>query len=79
MSARLDDGKTRIFVCGGDDRLVSDNSDCPNNANHEASPLGYCEWHEWAKAKNRTHKNSKCPDCGLFKIWTERPPKKVKS
>ena len=64
--------KRSIFVCGGDTTCHLDTSDCPNNANHEPSPSGYTDWHEWAKAKNRTHKNSKCPDCGLFKIWTPR-------
>ena len=69
--------KSRIFICGGDDRLGLDQweSDCPNVEAHALHPLGYTDWHEWALKKNRTHKNSKCPGCDRYTIWTERPAK----
>ena len=70
-------GKTRVFICGGDERLGLDphESDCPNVENHALHPLGYTAWHEWARTKNKTHKNSKCPGCNRFTIWTPRAVK----
>ena len=67
-------GKTRVFICGGDERLGldPDETKCPNVENHALHPLGYADWHEWARAKNKTHKNSKCDGCGRFTIWTPR-------
>ena len=67
-------GKTRVFICGGDERLGldPDETKCPNVENHALHPLGYADWHEWASEKNKTHKNSKCDGCGRFTIWTPR-------
>lgn len=53
-------------------------SDCPNFVNHTYGPEGYLAWHEWAEAKAKTHRNTKCPGCGLYKIWTPKPPKTEK-
>lgn len=36
---------------------------------HTKAPSGYMEWYYWAERKSKTHKQIKCPDCGLFKIW----------
>ena len=79
MSAPSHGGKTRVFLCGGDERLAVEPSDCPNVGNHEPHPLGYTDFHEWARVKNRTHKNSACPGCGLYTIWTERIKKPVRA
>ena len=35
-------------------------------------PTGYIGWHSWARDRAKTHKQSRCPDCGLWKIWTQR-------
>lgn len=52
---------------------------CPNRADHAEEPSGYLQWHEWAKRMSKTHKQSRCPGCGLWKIWTPktRPTHKV--
>lgn len=43
---------------------------CPRAGLHTASgPAGYLQWHEWAKRMSRTHRQRKCPGCGLYKIW----------
>jgi hypothetical protein len=36
-------------------------------------PTGNVEFDEWSRKLNKTKKNSKCPDCGLYNIWTLRP------
>jgi len=38
----------------------------------KGQPEGYLHWHVWAKEKSRTYKQSKCPVCGLFTIWTKK-------
>ena len=45
-------------------------TDCPNAKNHTDGPTGYNAWHEWAAKKEQTHTQTKCPDCGLYAIWT---------
>ncbi len=45
---------------------------CPNEANHTAHPLGYIAKEEWAMRKLKTHRQERCPKCGLWKIWTPR-------
>lgn len=32
-------------------------------------PTGYLDWHNWVARKGKTHRQSKCPTCGLFHIW----------
>lgn len=39
---------------------------------HTVCPPGYVEWHEWAAKKHRTHVSTKCPGCGLYKLWVPR-------
>lgn len=48
------------------------NPDCPNADQHTPCPDGYLAWHTWAKAKSRTHRQRRCPECGLWKIWEPR-------
>ncbi len=35
-------------------------------------PTGYLAWHEWAEQKAKTHRQSKCPTCGLYAVWTPK-------
>lgn len=41
---------------------------------HTPCPEGYREWHEWAERKLRTHRQIRCPNCGLWAIWVRRKP-----
>lgn len=43
---------------------------CENEANHTYGPPGYLAWHAWAAEHRKTHKQSRCPGCRLFLIWT---------
>ena len=43
---------------------------CSNEAAHTEGPKGYVEWHEWADEMIKTHDQTKCAVCGLYKIWT---------
>ena len=45
---------------------------CPNYWAHTHGPDGYFAWHEWAEEMQKTHRQRKCPGCGLFAIWTPR-------
>lgn len=47
--------------------------------NHTPQPTGYREWHSWAKKKIKTHKQVKCPYCGLWSIWIIDTKKSAKS
>ena len=46
--------------------------DCPNARNHTSCPKCYIQWHEWAKKKGKRHKQVRCHDCGLYRIWKRR-------
>lgn len=35
-------------------------------------PEGYLAWHEWAEKKAKTHKSTRCPGCGLYKVWVPK-------
>lgn len=48
--------------------------DCPNKSNHTPRPYGYLAYHEWALQMEKTHQQERCPDCGLWAIWTPRQP-----
>lgn len=42
---------------------------------HTPCPQGYLAWHTWAERKAKTHRQKRCPDCGLWAIWVpKRPP-----
>jgi hypothetical protein len=43
---------------------------CPPECNH--GPDNYVAWHEWAEKTGRTHKQTRCPVCGLFTIWRKK-------
>ena len=46
--------------------------DCPNVRKHTPRPEGYLEWHYWAGEKVKTHRQIRCPGCGLLRIWVKR-------
>lgn len=48
---------------------------CPNAKRHTKHPEGYFAHAEWAEKKMRTHVQTRCPECGLWTIWT--PKKKA--
>jgi hypothetical protein len=39
---------------------------------HTPEPNGYLRWHSWADRMARTHRQLRCPDCGLYKIWVPK-------
>jgi hypothetical protein len=43
--------------------------DCPNTECTVSEPSDYIHWHEWARKKSKTHKQTKCPTCGLYTVW----------
>lgn len=48
--------------------------DCPRAAElHTPQPAGYLAWHAWAEIKARTHRQERCPECGLWAIWKPKP------
>jgi hypothetical protein len=40
--------------------------------NHTPCPESYLSWHAWAEEMNKTHKQIKCPVCGLYAIWVKK-------
>lgn len=43
--------------------------DCPRKELHTPCPEGYLQWHAWADKMSKTHKQVRCPGCGLWAIW----------
>ena len=39
---------------------------------HTKCPSDYVSWHLWADKKAKTHKQLRCPGCGLWKLWVRR-------
>ncbi len=62
----------QVFVCFFDEPPVPDTSDCPNNAAHEPWPTGYVAASAYADQMMKTHDQSRCPECGRWKIWTPK-------
>jgi hypothetical protein len=64
-----------IYLCGGDDRLVIPDPDCPNSDLHTPQPSGYVDWFEWAaRMTYKGNTQSRCPGCGLLSIWSGGRP-----
>ena len=42
---------------------------CPCADRHTPVPEGYAVWHEWAERHGVTHRQKRCPGCGLWLIW----------
>ena len=36
---------------------------------HTEQPTAYLAWHQWAQKMRRTHRQTRCPGCGLFYLW----------
>lgn len=39
---------------------------------HTTAPGTLDEWVPWVAEMKRTHRLTKCPRCGLFKVWVEK-------
>lgn len=51
---------------------------CPNVKDHTPSPEGYMPWMDWAERMAKTHKQVKCPGCGLWAVWIKKPTRAAK-
>ena len=49
---------------------------CPQRGCHTKAPEGYIQWHTWAERKAKTHRQIRCPGCGLFAIWVPKRNRK---
>ena len=52
--------------------VVTSASKCSHAHLHTDAPSGYLQWHAWAERKAKTHKQERCPGCGLWAIWRRR-------
>lgn len=48
---------------------MSDLGKCANGGKHTPQPTGYLQWHMWAEEKAKTHRQERCPACGLWSVW----------
>lgn len=39
---------------------------------HTPCPSGYLAGHAWAEKMSKTHKQTRCPACGLWAIWVPK-------
>jgi hypothetical protein len=39
---------------------------------HTKSPDGYLQHAQWAEDMLKTHKQIKCPNCGLWAVWIKK-------
>ena len=46
---------------------------CPNEANHTPHPIAYGASQAWMTQMQKTHKQTRCPDCGRWAIWIPKP------
>lgn len=46
--------------------------EAPNCAAHTPCPTGYVAWHEWAAMMAETHRQARCPTCGLYAVWVPK-------
>lgn len=53
----------------GSTALAVPNPKCPDADQHTPRPTGYLNWNEWAADMAKTHRQQKCPGCGLWLIW----------
>lgn len=49
---------------------------CALKAQHTPRPDGYLNFCDWAEAMAKTHRQTKCPGCGLFIVWVPRRGRK---
>jgi len=65
---------TSVFNSTG--RTVEWVDPCPNESKHTPCPTGYMQWHSWAARMMKTHRQERCPGCGLLKIWVPKGKRK---
>ncbi len=44
---------------------------------HTPQPEGYNEWREFARLASRTHRQVRCPRCGLWQVWLPKAEAKA--
>jgi hypothetical protein len=70
----------KIYLCGPDDRgkpssylaRRTEVMACPREAEHRYGPVGYCDWHDWADRRRKTH-NTKMCECGFYLLLEPKP------
>jgi hypothetical protein len=45
---------------------------------HTPCPEGYLQKHGWMLRMSKTHKQTRCPECGLWAIWVRKGRKRVR-
>ena len=51
---------------------------CPNAANHTKAPMGYLQWHKWAREMMKTHQQIICDGCRRYAIWVPKEQSDMK-
>ncbi len=54
-------------------------TECPEREKHTPCPEGYIAWHIWAARMGKTHRQIKCPMCGLYSIWIPKVKREKKT
>lgn len=49
--------------------------ECPKGEPHTVMPDGYLQWHTYAEELSLTHKQRRCPGCGLYALWVPKQPR----
>ena len=55
---------------------------CPDADRHTPcalDPSDYRGWHAWAEHMSKTHRQVRCPGCGLFTVWIPKTKTKRKT
>lgn len=61
------------YICGLPEEPVADTtSSCARRELHTPAPTGYLQWCEWARSMQSTHRQVRCPGCGLYMVWVPR-------
>lgn len=58
---------------------LSPDEPCLRAELHTAAPSDYLKWHTWAGKMGATHKQERCPGCGLWRIWKPKPKARVRA
>lgn len=59
-----------VYFCPTNAGPVSD--PCAAGGEHTPQPVGYLEWYEWVREMAETHRQKRCPNCGLWSVWVRR-------
>lgn len=60
-----------MLICG-DGPLETPPATSGGCVPHTPAPTGYAAWHAWAGRMSRTHRQVRCPGCGLFNVWVPK-------